>query len=130
MRHVYCVGSEGIINFSIMKLPLYWLIYFGLLSQISLGQKLFKTDYAHQADFKVFIVEYAHQADLSVFTVDYDHQAKGNEGLWIFTKYAHQADKSVFFVDYLHQADLKIFMVKYPHQAKWHSSSKKHLMFR
>ena len=128
--HIYCAVFESFITFKLMRLVISFIIFFSLFTQISLGQKVFSTDYAHQAELKVFIVDYAHQADLSVYLVDYDHQAKGNQGLWFFTKYAHQAEKLVFFVDYAHQADLKIFIADHAHQAKWHSASKKHLMFR
>lgn len=129
-RHIYCTGFKVIINFKGMRSLIFLLIGFSLFTHELSAQKVFSTDYAHQADLKVFVVDYAHQADLSIFLVDYAHQAEGNEGLWFFTQYAHQADKRVFFVDYAHQADLKIFIVDYPHQAKWQSASKKHLMFR
>ena len=92
-------------------------LLFGLLSQNIWSQKVFSTEYAHQADLRVFVVDYA-------------HQVKGNEGLWFFTAYPHQADKLVFFVDHAHQADLQVYFVDYAHQAHWRTASKKHLMFR
>ena len=100
-----------------MRIFLFLGLLFGFFAQNCWSQKVFITEYAHQADLKVFVVDHAHQSDLLVYRVDYAHQVKRNEGLWFFTDYAHQSDLKVYFVDYAHQA-------------LWRTSSKKHLMFR
>ena len=66
---------------------------------------------------------------LKVFKLDYQSQAKGNKGLWYFTKYQSQANKKIFFVDYESLSDLKIFFVKYKSQAGWRKKKKMHLLF-
>ena len=77
-------------------------VMIGLWSNSAVGQKVFSTEYSHQADINVYVVDYDHQADLCIFSVDYPHQARENRWLWFFTDYAHLADKQIYFVDYPH----------------------------
>ena len=115
---------------NIMKQQLLYLatllLFFGFTSMGS-AQKVYKVDYASQADIKVFVVEYESQCDLKVYKVDYQSQAN-KDGLWYFVDYASQADKKIFFIDYASQADLKIYFVDYQSQAGWRNKSKLHLL--
>ena len=54
------------------------------------GQKVYKVEYASQADIKVFPVKYESQSDLKVFRVRYESEAD-EPGLWFFTDYESQA---------------------------------------
>jgi hypothetical protein len=91
------------------------------------AQKVYKVDYASQADLKVFIVDYESQCDLKVYYVEYASQAD-RDGLWYAVEYESQADKKIYFTEYESQADLKIYLVEYSSQAGWRNKKKMHLL--
>ena len=57
------------------------------------AQKIYITKNAYQADLKVFVVDKEYQADLRAYKVDQAYKAKGNSGLWYFTKNNYQSEK-------------------------------------
>ena len=50
-----------------------------LISKLSYSQKIYITEYKHQADIKIYFVDYKHQADRVWNYVDYRHQTKMTE---------------------------------------------------
>ena len=104
------------------------LLLFMSLMQFATAQKLFSVSYQNHADIAACVMKHANQADLKVYKVDYSNQAKGNNGLWFFTKYSNQADKTIFLVNYPNQADLKIFYVEFKNQSGWVNEAKKGLL--
>ena len=103
-------------------------VAFMCVMQFATAQKLFSVGYQNHADIAACVMKHATQADLKVYKVDYSNQAKGNNGLWFFTKYSNQADKTIFLVNYPNQADLKIFYVEFENQAGWVNEAKKGLL--
>ena len=74
----------------------------------------------------MFETEYRSQADVIIYKTNYRSQAKGNKGIWFFTKYVSQSDKKVFFTQYRSLADVKVYFTTYRSQAKWVNLNKKH----
>ena len=103
-------------------------IVFILTAPFSLSaQHISVVNYKSQAEVLVFETEYRSQADVIVYKTNYRSQAKGNEGIWFYTKYVSQSDKKVFFTQYRALADVKVYFTTYRSQAKWVNLKKKHL---
>ena len=68
-----------------------------LISTIAFSQKIYITDYKHQADITIYIAQYKHQADDWVYQVKYPHEA--TNGKIYITKYPHQADIKIYIVE-------------------------------
>ena len=58
-----------------------------LISKLSYSQKVYITEYKHQADWSIYVTEYKHQADIKIYFVDYKHQA---DRVWNYVDYRHQ----------------------------------------
>jgi len=90
------------------------------------AQQISVVNYKSQAEVLLFETEYRSQADVIVYKTNYRSQAKGNKGIWFYTKYVSQSDKKVFFTQYRSLADVKVYFTTYRSQAKWVNLNKKH----
>ena len=95
---------------------IYLVFFLILITKISYSQKVYITEYKHQADWTIYITDHKHLADDLVYQVKYPNEV-GNGRIYI-TEYKHQADIKIYFVDYKHQADRVWNYVDYRHQTK------------
>ncbi len=97
-----CIGIISILVFCILM----------VIGQEVLGQSVYVTKYAHQADLLVYVTPYAHQADKKVCKVKYRYKANPDKNHWYFCEYPYQADMKICFVKYKWMADMRIHYVR------------------
>lgn len=87
------------------------------------AQVMYVTQY-NDADLVVYVTEYKSDADLVVYKTTYPSEAKGDQGLWFFTKQKSDAGKSIRFTRYRSQADLVVYYTNFKSDAGWANKKK------
>ncbi len=92
------------------------------------AQKIYRTNYASDADIKVYVSKHSDNADLRVYKTVSKVHSKGNRGRWFFVNYKISADKKIYFTNYKNEADLVICYTGELNDAGWQNSSKRRSM--
>jgi hypothetical protein len=89
--------------------------------------KLFKTDFASDADLKVFVTDIRSEAHLVVYETN-DSWLATEAPIWYYTEIRSEADKVVHFAISQWEADLVVFPTDIQPDAGWQDSTKAHLL--
>jgi hypothetical protein len=77
------------------------------------SQMVFQTVHRSQADFILFETRWLSDADLIIYKTESRREAKGEKGVWYFTKFRGEATVKVFFTKYRSEADFTIHFTKW-----------------
>lgn len=89
--------------------------------------KLFRTDIASEANFKVFVTEIRSEADLVIYETGSPWEATESP-IWCYVDIQSEADKVVYFTSSQWEADLTVFKTDIQSEVGWADSSKAGLL--
>ena len=77
------------------------------------SQVVFQTVHRSQTEFILFETRWISDADLIIYKTERRREAKGEKGVWYFTKFRGEATVKVFFTKYRSEADFTIYFTKW-----------------